>query len=933
MGKLRVDSSVGNQPTTTSKKIALWGLVALLSGFSLQAEENWYGAEWIACTRPMGEPRMVPPELIGSWITAPSDALVQSYRTEINLPDIPVVRAIACTGSLHGPRCTAIANGDQTALHQRMHSPRGYIDLAFDLVPGINTIDVLFDTPQEDMPVCFGMRVQLADGSVRQVLSSASWEAVLADGRQIPVSVLGDYGAENFREIVAFQRERLAPVWLRKSFEVKPGLKSANLHHTGVGYADAWVNGAVVSDRVLSPPQTDYEYVTMFESDDVTNMVRTGLNVLSVQLAPGFYDQVGGFGVIFSYGRPRMKASLILEYEDGTVETVVSDSTWQWKEGAWQEANVYNGEIVDFRQAHDEWAVPGKGAGWQLAKTVEPPGENLLPRDFEPMRRVRKIAPRSVERIGEQTWLLDFGENIAGWIRLPIAEKAGKEIIIRYSEMARNGQIENVPRSHWWTHGEPQRDLVIAGLKPTTYESRFAYKGFRWVEVSGLTEPPDPATVRAVVVNTDVPTTAHFSSSSELLNRLWDMGLRTHYANMHSILEDCPHREKCLWGGDLHASWSLGFHAMDGLAFYRQQVRLFYTPPMAEGNIPGLVGVGKRLSTTQLSFNWGVSPLFITWRLWTQYGDMETAREAFEPMRHYLAWFRERSPDGFPHLHEYADHAATVGVTRYPEDKELISAINFFAAAERFGQLADALGSAEDAQWAAELAAEIRQAVLTRYDHENHTFRNGTHDSLALAMGIFRDDEAEQAALAESLVGYYRANGYKFDGGFMSYWIYPMLSRYGYADDAYQMLINTDYPGPASSIKKYDATTFWERYFPDEDAQFSRSFSHHAVNHPAAWLLTDLAGIRVDMEKPGGRHLLLGPSFPRDLEWVEGSMQTVAGGEISSAWKQVDDHVDWSVTIPEGIEARVELLGWTRADGEPLPRQLEPGSYRFLLQR
>ncbi len=310
-------------------------------------------------------------------------------------------------------------------------------------------------------------------------------------------------------------------------------------------------------------------------------------------------------------------------------------------------------------------------------------------------------------------------------------------------------------------------------------------------------------------MNTDCAVKASFESSNPLLNRLWAMGLRTHFANMHSILEDCPEREKCQWGGDLHGSWALGFHAIDSEKFYRQQVRLFYTGPMAKGQIPGLIGTGKRLTTLQLDFNWGVSPLFLAYRLWSQDGNADVVRENFDSMRHYLKWFDKKDTDGFPHLHEYVDHAAPKNdVPRNPQDKELISALNFFAAAGRFATLAEVLEKPDDAAYGRDLAKRVRKAVLSRYDREKSTFGNGTQDSLTLAFGVFRDDASEEKKLAASLAGYYRENGHQFDGGFMSYWIYPMLARHGYGEDAYKMLTNPDYPGPAWSVEKWDATTF-----------------------------------------------------------------------------------------------------------------------------
>lgn len=871
---------------------------------------------------------------MGDWITSAPGLRIEAYTTRVELPDVSIVRAMAWWGSEPVVPCCVVVNGQHEFFDRMSRHKRRYLDIAFQLRPGQNTIEIRFVQPQTSVPITFGLRIQFADGQEIMLPSSEQWKARASDGTEHAVQSLSKYGdATGPGEVNAFPIKRLAPAWFCRDFEVGAGLKRANLLHTGVGYAHCWMNGNEISDRVLSPPQTDYEDFCMYESDDVTPLMKTGTNTLAVQLSPGWFHQVGGFGTVLSYGRPRLKAALRLEYEDGTVNWVVSDARWRWKEAGLREANVYVGETLDYRLAHEGWKQPENREEWVEVLITDPPGKRLMLRDLPAMRRVREIAPVTIKPTGPHSWLLDFGENIAGWVRFPVHESPGTEVLVRYSEHARDGRIENVPSSFWWCHGEPQRDLIIADGKSHTYESRYTYKGFRYVEISGLSSPPDTKHVRAVVVNTDCASKANFDCSLPLLNRLWQMGVRTHLANMHSILEDCPHREKCQWGGDLHSSWSLGFHALESHTFYRQQVRLFYTGTMAQGNIPGLVGVGKRLTNVQMDFNWGISPLFLSWRLWTHGGDLETAREFLSHMRHYLVWFAKRSEDGFPHLYRHADHAAPVGdVPRSPQDRQLIAALNLFAGVERYAQLCDELQELEQAAWGRELAERTREAILTRYDRLGHTFRNGTHDSLALAFGIFRDEPDEQRALADALVLHYRKNGHRFDGGFMSYWIYPMLSRHGYVNDAVDMLTNTNYPGPAWSVQRWDATTFWEYYRSDEAGQFERSLSHHATNHPAAWLLTDLAGIRIDMQQPGGRHFLLAPCFATRLDSVSGSMKTITGGEVISRWQRDKNSVRWECEVPAGCQARIEVPGWESATDQQLPTSLEPGSYEFVLR-
>lgn len=908
-------------------------LTALAIMVSIPASaDDWHGAQWISCGRPLDKPSNAPAGHMGEWIIGTEGSLVSGYRASLNLPDTPVIRAMAWWGTQPQVNATIVVNEDTRFFANLIKRPKRELDLAFLLKPGENTVEIRLEKPLASPAATFGMRIQFADGKERDFQSSTNWLAITADGESSPTTSKGRYSEAGLPPAVAYPGTHIAPAWFRTAVKVRPGLKNATLRHCGLGYGEPFINGIPVSDRVLSPPQTDYETFAMFDIDDVTALLREGNNALSILLASGWFHQVGGFSQTFTYGRPRLRAVLTLNYEDGSSEQVVSTPSWQWKEGEIVQSNIYNGDIIDYRRAHEEWKKPSTGDGWKPAQTIESPTKKLLPVDFQPIRRVREIVPTSITQVGATTWLVDFGQNISGWIKLPISEPEGREIFIRYSEMARDGKIWNVPESHWWCHGEPQRDLIISGRSPVVHEGRFSYKGFRFAEISGLSKAPDPESLRLVVVHNDCDVVADFDSSDPLLNRFWSMGINTHFSNMHSILEDCPHREKCQWGGDLHGSWAMGFHAFDSKDFYRQQVRLYYTGPMAEGGIPGLTGVGKRLANLQGDFNWGVSPLFLTWRLWTQFGDLETAREFHPQMRHYLEFFDKQDPSGFPSMHRHADHAAPEGeIPRFPQDKALLSAVNYFAAAERFAAMSDALEKPEDAAWGRALAKKIRAAVLTRFNKETHSFGNGTHDSLALAKGIFSNDPTAEKMLAASMVGHYRKNGHKFDGGFLTYWLYPMLSRHGYADDALKMMRNPDYPGPAWSVKTWDATTFWEKFFTDTPTQFERSLNHHATDHPAAWLLTDLAGIQIDMEHPGGKNLLLAPHFPAGLDRASGSMKLQTGGRLTSAWKRDGDAVEWTAEVPAGANVKPRLHGWSPVEGT-LPDSLPPGRHRWLLR-
>ncbi|QDT68751.1 Bacterial alpha-L-rhamnosidase [Planctomycetes bacterium MalM25] len=869
----------------------------------------WQGAEWISCTREIDVERG-PPHVMGDWIAADrqsSQAEDASYHLKFSLPDKEVVYAGTWWSHVKKGAIQVEVNG-----RAGLSGPEGpptinYKDYGFYLRPE-NEVRITLTDCDPGTPVSFGMQVVFADGSQQIVKSDDDWIAKMGQ-RKTPAKVVCEHGEAPLGEAMISPRAPLGAAWYKKDFEVTKQPTSARLYVCGLGYNEPYLNGEKVGDHVLDPGQTDYPQFAHYSVFDVTNNLRRGSNALSVLLGDGWYNNDRWFSHSrHRYGKPGLRAYLEVRYADGTLDHVVTSEGWRWKPSGVLRSNVFLGDDIDYRDWHTEWQRPGTPAGWEPVQTVEALSPRLIAQDQPPIRVVREIDPVRTWRVGEKTWIVDLGQNISGWVGLRFHEPAGTVLRVRCSEMLdkEGRRLDNVPYSFWNCHASPQNHHIIADGKPHDWRPYFSYHGFRYAEVHGLSEPPTAGQIKGLVVHTDAPIKATFESSDPLLDRIFGMGVQTHLNNMHSVLEDCPHREKCLWGGDLHSSWSTGMQALESASFYRQQVRLFYTPPMDRNGIPGRVGVGLRATNSAGDFTWAVSPLFIAWHSYRLNGDLQTAADHYEAMRRFLRYFEKASDKLLPRLHRYGDHAAPQEVPRAPADNRLIAALNFFAAADRFGQMAEALGHSIDAQWSRRLAEGIRKSIReTYYDEQDQTLGNGTHDSLALAFDVF--DPAEEKAVAKSLAKVYEDNGAKFDGGFMSYFIYPQLTEHGHVDLALRMLKNPDYPGVAQSIRDYDATTIFERFIGiSRVRQTQRSLDHHAMNHPTAWMLNYLAGIRCHPEEAGFRRLLLQPFIPQDLESVAATMKTPYG-TVKSSWKQEKKRVTWKFTIPANSVAEVRL--------------------------
>ena len=870
---------------------------------------EWQGARWISCSRELQD-EFAPSEVMGDWIRANESAEIAetiTYTFAFDLPDKQVVFAGAWWNYLSAGTIEPNLNGERGATRVEGPSEVYYKDYSF-FTQQKNVLTVTLSKARASEPISFGMRIVFADGSEQLIQSAPEWTVQIGD-RAASAQLICKYGEEPLGQAKISPRAPLEVAWYKKDFTVAPQLAAARLYVCGLGYNEPYLNGEKVGDHVLDPGQTDYENLAHYQVFDVTRHLREGDNALSFLLGDGWYNNDRMFGKSrHAYGKPGLIAYLDLRYSDGSSQAVVSDQSWRWKTSGITLSNLFLGDHLDYRKWHSEWERPGTPEGWQPVREVPPLSPQLVAQDFPPIRIVREIEPVKTWQIGEKTWIVDLGQNISGWIGLEFNEPAGTVIRMRCTEMLKEDGIhlENAPASFVGCHSAPQHHRIVADGAPRRWRPYFSYHGFRYAEIHGLSQAPKPGQIKGLVVHTDAPTAASFKSSNPLLDRIFAMGVQTHLNNMHSILEDCPHREKCLWGGDLHSSWATGYYTLDSASFYRQQVKLYYTPPFDKRGIPGRVGVGRRHTDVTLDFTWSVSPLFLAWRNYEIFGETQSAAEFYDVMLAFLKFTETDSTKLMPNIHRYGDHSAPVGIERTPADSQLIAGLNFFAACQRFAVLASQLGKAADAAWSRDLAERIRESLIANYYQKDQaSFGNGTHDSLALAFGVL--DEQEEGRLSATLAKTYQQNGKKFDGGFMSYFIYPELTEGGHVDLALEMLLNPDYPGIAQSIRDYDATTLFEGYIATSRAkQIGKSLDHHAMNHPTGWMLNYLAGIRIHPAEPGSRRLLLQPYFPRQLDWVESSKETPYG-TVKSAWSKEGNGVTWSFAIPANSTAELRL--------------------------
>lgn len=732
-----------------------------------------------------------------------------------------------------------------------------------------------------------------------------------------------------------FTTARSMPLF-RREFNIGKKVSRALVSVSGLGYYELYLNGKKVGDQVLDPAQTNYDQYALYSAFEVTGLLKRGENAAGIMLGDGWYNQDKAFGANFSYGKPKLIFQMKMVYGDGSSETLVSDTSWQWAEGPVVAANVYAGETYDAGKEIKGWCEPGKPSGiWHpTVKAANPPSQ-LRAQLMPPIRKVKVIQPVGIRKTGDSTWVVDMGQNFAGWVKIRVKEPAGAVVRIRMSEeVYPDGSPDYTSTGVSATRYIQTDTYICRGSGTETWEPRFTYHGFRYAEVSGLSHDPDKGFLEGVVVHTDVPTTGSFRCSSDIINQLHEMALWTQVSNLHGIPTDCPHREKCGWLGDAHAVLPMTNYNYDMQAFWikylndirssasregmtlhhKAKNRVFYQAYKNKG-IPFMIAPGKR-ECGAASVDWGTALVQIPWSLYLFYGNMDVLRDFYPDMSTWVAYEETLAKDNLI-LEGLGDWCPPGGNALMDCPFELSSTAFYYHDLTLMQKIAGLLGHQEDMKQNGEVSLKVKEAFIARYyDQGSKSFGSQTANSLALDFGLAPagDEKAVSDAIARSV----RENsGFHHTGIFGLPRIFDALALYENQEAAAGILSVTGPKSFENMWKYYGATTLWETLPVEAPVEGEKPRSYGSHNHPMqggfdGWFYKGIAGIAPDAEHPGFATIRFEPLLVDYLDWAEASFESVRG-TIKSAWKKESGKFTWNITIPVNSDGWA-VLPWNESD-------------------
>ena len=719
------------------------------------------------------------------------------------------------------------------------------------------------------------------------------------------------------------KKERYPVDCFRKTFALEKPVSSARLYATACGLYEARLEGQRVGSFVMAPGYTDYRKRIQYQTYDVKDMLHEGENELTVQLADGWYrGSCGAWGLKNQYGtETKILLQLEITFGDGSRQVIGTDSTWAWSDdGPIRQADNKDGEIVE------AFRTPSyRGKAKVTKHSVTPTASNNVPvTEHETFHPVIITAPNGKK-------LLDFGQNIAGYVRFSLNARLGQRMVWRFGEMLdEEGNLtqRNIQLSRKGYTTPLQRIEYTVGEGLNEYSTTFAVFGFQYAEVDTDVEL-DPAAIEAVAVYSDLERTGDFSCSHQLLNRLYEATLWSAKGNHLDIPTDCPTRERHGWTGDAQLFFTTAAYLFDFAPFAKKYLHDVFDWQRRNGRLPHIApdgGADFYMWTMNGSVGWSDVGVLIPWRYADIYRDEAILREFYDGMAKYARFMESRCGKNMPlfskHVKlsaearkyfvnqgqsydEWAEPADVDGgfhwqdfVAPHPE----VSTAYTGYVLGLMAQIAKRLGHEDDAKefqtYSDGCQAAYRELVrIPEYSLD-------TDRQARLVRPLYLDllDEEQTKYAQKRLVEALEHYGWRLGTGFLS----TPLILYVLADfdpeAAYRLLENEEIPGWLS-MPKAGATTIWEAWEgPNSQSGGIGSLNHYSKGAVVEWLFTTMCGIRVT----GENRFTVKPLPGGSLTHAEAGYTSVFG-RITSKWEKAGGKITYTVDVPANCEAEIVL--------------------------
>jgi len=766
-------------------------------------------------------------------------------------------------------------------------------------------------------------------------------KVVTTDGRCSPFSeplhIITAFTSRNWTaQFVAVdsKKETSEARYLRKDVHLSRVPIRAMAYTSALGLYEFSINGEVIGDDLFTPGWSDYKKRVLYQSRDITAYLQKGSNCLGALVGVGWYAGEIGFECNRNfYGdRTAFFCQIDLEYADGTIEQLGTDGTWRWAESPILFSEIYDGETYDANREATGWNQPGyRDDSWKSVQELPGMSDRLEPYDGMTVGVVQELA--AVQHIvtphGEH--VIDFGQNLTGWVKFKVQGMKGEEVVIRHAEVLDadgNFYTENLRSAKQTIR------YTLKGGPQETFHPHFSFQGFRYICLDVYPGTIELENFTAQVIHSRFDEIGGFSSSNALLNRLQHNIIWSLKGNFLDIPTDCPQRDERLgWTGDAQMFVPTAAFLADTWAFFSKWLRDLVLEQRSDGAVSNVVPnvimdqgmIDGVVGDTFGSSAWGDAATIVPWTMYLAYGDSAILERQYESMKGWVEFIRGNATDGLIWEKSFsfgdwvaldAQEGSYLGATPVG----LVSTAYYVRSTQILAQSAKILGKTADANLYADLAEKIKEAFRSRFIGSEGKPKARTQTACVLSLVFNLLLEWQKEPTVELLSTLIKENDGHLTTGFVGTpFICQALGEHGRLSEAYDLLLKQDYPSWLYQVER-GATTIWEHWdgIKPDGSMWSpdmNSFNHYAYGAVGSWLYTSIAGLRIDEEYPGYKKVIVAPHIGGGLTTAE-AFHHSPYGKIATSWKIIDRVVEFYLSIPPNTSAHLVLEGSDLLDGD-----------------
>lgn len=703
----------------------------------------------------------------------------------------------------------------------------------------------------------------------------------------------------------------------RKTFAVEKKVKKATMFICGLGQFELSINGKKISDHFLDPGWTKFDQQALYVSFDVTSDLNQGTNAIGVMLGNGFYyipPVAGRYRKLkVAFGYPKMICRLAIEYADGSNENILSDPSWKTSRSPITFSSIYGGEDYDARLEQANWNQPDfNDASWKKVVIVDGP-RMLNSQMAEPVKLFETFAPQKANKISDNSWVYDMGQNASGIPQIKLQGQRGDTIRIYPAELVKQDGTANQRAT-----GSPYYlQYILKGNGVENWWPRFSYYGFRYLQINGAVPKnennpsglPVLLQITALHNRNAAARVGRFSCSNNLFNQTYHLIDWAITSNMQSVFTDCPHREKLGWLEQAHLMASSVCYNYDVINLYRKQIDDMKNSQTAEGLVAEIAPEYVKFQWGEGMFRdspeWGSSSILVPWYMYQWYGDQKILNESYGMMERYIHYLQTKAKGNIlsQGLGDWYDLGPKPpGVSQLTPMGVTATAIYYYDLTV-LKNIAVLLNKNQDASEYEQLSVKVRKAFNDTFFHKDtRQYASGsqTVNAMAVYMGLVEPQYKD--AVVENIVEDIRKRNNSLTAGDIGYrYLLCVLHDAGRDDVIFDMNSRSDVPGYGYQIAK-GATALTESW----SALPTNSNNHFMLGHIMEWFYRGLLGIDQTRNSVAFKEIIVNPEVVGDVTSAKGSYETMFG-TISTEWKKEGNSFHLKATIPANTTAFVYL--------------------------